>query len=756
MSGRRLGQLGGIPVSELKQVNARKAAGLGEMGIDTVLDLITHYPRRWIDRTKEAAIDDLTVGDEAQVTATVIRTSSRRLRGGRSMAEIVVSDGTGALTCTFFNQAWRAKQFEAGQVVTVFGKVTSYRGNLQIGNPVVDLVGDQTGRIVPVYPQSERARISSLDLSRFIGEALERAKEFADPVPERFRQSLGLVSRTEAFRSIHAPESFEAKEHARRRLAFDELLRLQLLLVSRRRAADASANGIAHHVSGVLLEQYTAHLPFALTAAQERAIAEIRADLASPHPMNRLLQGDVGAGKTVVALAALLVGVEGGYQGAFMVPTEVVAEQHHLSARRFLDGLTVPDENRLGSQRPLMVDLLTHRTSAGERARIVSELAAGTLDIVIGTHALLSEGVDFARLGVVVVDEQHRFGVEQRAALGEKAGLDPDLLVMTATPIPRTAAMTVYGDLDHTTLDELPAGRTPVETHWLAGARREESAWKRVRSEVAAGHQAYVVCPLVGGGIVEEDGDEPEDPDQLDLEAQADWDEAGEEGDDMGGSDGAPRLLGRSELVTERRPPRAAIDQREVLASGPLAGLRVGLLHGQMASKEKEPVMAAFRAGDIDVLVATTVVEVGVDVANATVMVIEDADRFGIAQLHQLRGRVGRADLPSWCMLLTDEEVSDPAEHRLRAMVASQNGFELAEADLDLRGEGTVLGARQKGRTDLKIAKLRRDRDLIAQAREVATAIVEEDPTLSGPFQPLKDEVSALVSEEEQAFLFRS
>ena len=757
VTGRRLAQLGRLPVTELKRVSARKAEGLRQLGIETVLDLLTHYPRRFVDRTNQTTIAELDEATPGLVTAEVVRSSSRRLRSGRSMAEVVVRDSTGSLTCSFFNQAWRARLFEAGQTVAVFGKVSYYRGRRQMANPVIDLVGDareglaQTGRIVAIYPQSAKAAVSSLELGRYVEEALDRAGEFADPVPSELRARLGLVSRTKAFRSIHRPESDGEKMAARRRLAFDELLRLQVLLVSRRRAEAAQARGIAHRTGGALVRRYLAQLPFELTAAQRRAIEDITADLAAPHPMNRLLQGDVGAGKTVVALAALLVGVEGGFQGAFMVPTEVLAEQHYLSARSLLTGLAVADQTRLQGTRPLALELLTNRTTAAERGRILAGLAKGAVDVVIGTHALIADGVDFARLGVVVVDEQHRFGVEQRALLREKAALDPDLLVMTATPIPRTAAMTVYGDLDHTTLDELPAGRAPIETRWLSGDRQETAAWKRVRSEVAAGHQAFVVCPLVGAGAPGEEEESPEDPDTV-LE-----DETEEEPGDLFATGAATGGDTKGRLAAaDRRPARSAVETRAALESGPLAGLRVGLLHGQMASRDKEEVMASFRRRELDVLVATTVVEVGVDVPNATVMVIEDADRFGIAQLHQLRGRVGRSELASSCYLLTAPEVTEAAARRLEAMVRTENGFELAEEDLDLRGGGTVLGARQKGRTDLKLANLRHDRDLVEAARAVAIEIVEEDPELSGRFAVLRDEVSAVVSDEERAFLFRS
>ncbi len=452
------------------------------------------------------------------------------------------------------------------------------------------------------------------------------------------------------------------------------------------------------------MPRFHARLPFPLTGAQQRAIGEIAEDLAGPHPMHRLLQGDVGSGKTVVAVTALLVAVQGGFQGALMAPTEVLAEQHFLGVRRMLDGLDVPDAgDSLFGERPLRVELLTNRTTASERTKLHAALAAGEVDILLGTHALLTDVVEFHRLGVVVIDEQHRFGVEQRAALRGK-GDDPDVLVMTATPIPRTAAMTVYGDLDMTVLDELPPGRTPIETTWARGPLEESTAWTRVRSEVEAGHQAYIVCPLI---------DE-----------------------------------------SEKIEARSAEEEFERLQHGELAGLRLGLLHGRVLPKDKEAAMTAFRDGALDVLVATTVIEVGVDVPNATVMVIEDADRFGIAQLHQLRGRVGRGAAVSYCYLLGEGNTPD-GEARLSALERSTDGFELAEVDLELRGEGTILGTRQKGRSDLKLASLRRDKDLVRQARETAFAITETDPLLAG--NPLlRDEVRDLLDEDEAEFLFKS
>jgi ATP-dependent DNA helicase RecG len=737
VSPRTLRQLSGIGVAELRAVPPRKVAGLRALGIETVFDLLTHYPRRYADRTNEAEILALVEGEEAVVTANVLRSTTRRMRGGRSTAEIVLHDGAASLTCTFFNQGWRARQFSEGQRVTVFGKVRIYRNQRQMANPVIDLVGDQTGRIVPIYPQSGKANVNSVDLSRFVTEALERAGEFADPVASSHLRDLKLVGRTAAYRDVHAPHELADSQRARYRLAFDELLRLQLLLVRKKRALASSSVGVVHDTTaGGLVAGFVDRLPFQLTGAQRRAIRDIAADLAQRHPMNRLLQGDVGSGKTVVAVAALLYAVQGGHQGAFMVPTEVLADQHYLSVRRLLDGFMVPDADRLAGERPLGVELLTSRTPAGERGRLLGELAAGQLDVIVGTHALLTGDVGFSSLGVVVVDEQHRFGVEQRAALGEKGQIEPDLLVMTATPIPRTAAMTVYGDLDHTTLDEMPPGRRSIVTRLLS-RHQEAIAWKRVRIELDAGHQVYVVCPLVGGGAMEEEGWEEG------LDGVADEEDA---------ADGRFAI----DVEAERLPPRSAVEERDRLAATDLAGYRVGLLHGQLPAKDKDGVMAAFRAGEIQVLVATTVVEVGVDVANATVMVIEDADRFGIAQLHQLRGRVGRGSAKSYCFLLADP-VTELAEGRLEAMVRTENGFELAEADLDLRGGGTVLGSRQKGRTDLKLASLRHHRDLVMKAREVAIAIVDDDPELADPRNHLLwEEVELFVSEEERQFLFRS
>jgi len=701
---RRLSQLDEIPVTVLKGVGDKKAESLSNVGIETVLDLLTHYPRRYIDRTQQAEIGALVDGDEAMVLARVKKVSARRTRQGRSLVEVDVFDGSGYLHCTFFNQPWRAKQLKEGTEAIFFGKLERYRGRRQMTSPVVDLIGDKTGRVIPVYPQSEKEGLSTWELATWVDEALERAGELIDPLAEDWRDRLDLVDRTWAFTHIHAPESIGSAQAARKRLAFDELFRLQMTLVMRKRAVERESKGIRHAVSGgELLPRFHASLPFTLTSAQQRAIAEINGDLAGPHPMHRLLQGDVGAGKTLVALSALIVAVQGGYQGAFMAPTEVLAEQHNIAVRAFVADLSVGDEGTLLGDRPLRIELLTNRTTATERTRLHAGLLDGSVDILIGTHALITDKVAFKALGVVVIDEQHRFGVEQRAALRGK-GDDPDVLVMTATPIPRTAAMTVYGDLDVTVLDELPPGRTPIKTEWARGPLEEAAAWECVRAEVAAGHQAYVVCPLI---------DE-----------------------------------------SEKIQARSAVEEYDRLRTDVLPELRLGLLHGQMAAKEREAGMTAFRRGEVDVLVATTVIEVGVDVPNATVMVILSADRFGVAQLHQLRGRVGRGTDRSYCYLLGEANTPD-SEQRLQAIERTTDGFELAEVDLEIRGEGTILGTRQKGRTDLKLASLRRDKDLVARAREVAFEIVDADPTLRAN-PDLAAEIRTLVDDEEAEFLFKS
>jgi ATP-dependent DNA helicase RecG len=706
-----LAELREIPVARLKGVGPALEEKLAVMELHTVLDVLQHYPRRWVDRTKKTDIASLAVGEEATVFAEVRTIHGRRTRQGRALVEAVVSDGTSLLTITFFNQGWREKQLSAGTEASFFGKLDVYRGKRQMTNPVVDVVGragvadEKTGVIVPVYPQSGKAEVFTWQLRALVADALARCKErgFADPLDEPFLDRLDLVDRTTTLRAIHRPESMEELQSAKNRLIFDEFLRMQVGLVARKRAFAAEESGIRHVVDGALVREFLAQLPFALTGDQQRAIDEITRDLADPAPMHRLLQGDVGSGKTVVALAALLVAVQGGYQGAFMAPTEVLAEQHYLGSVRMLEGLRVPAENSLLADRPVRVELLTNRTSAAERRRITAGLAANEIDVLVGTHALLYGDAQFTNLGVAVIDEQHRFGVEQRALLRGK-GDQPDVLVMTATPIPRTAAMLVYGDLDRSELREMPPGRTPITTVAVGPSPMDQAAaWAKLRAEIEDGHQAYVVCPLV---------------------------------DDRG-----------------KVEAKAATAEYERLQAEELNGLRVGLLHGQMKSADKEKVMSAFRAGELDVLVATTVIEVGVDVPNTTVMLVEDADRFGLSQLHQLRGRVGRGAAQSYCFLFAEPTTEDAVE-RLEAMVASTDGFALAEKDLEIRGAGEVFGERQSGMNDLKLGRIPRDEPIVIEAREVAEAILDADPDLAAHAQ-LRVEVEDLLGDDVE-FLFTS
>jgi ATP-dependent DNA helicase RecG len=701
-----LRELAAMPVTRLRGVGERKAEGLAVVGVESLLDLLTYYPRRYVDRTNEARVRDLMVGEEALVLVTVQQVSSRRTRGRPSklLVTVDVTDGSGHLRVSFFNQAWRERQLRPGMTVALFGKLEIYAGRKQMTNPVVDLIGDRTGRIVPIYPQSEKAGLSTWEIGDWVAEALRRAqgRGLLDPVPGWVLDRFDLITRPEAFAGIHAPDTMAHRDVARRRLVLDELLRVQLALVQRKRHIERTTQGIAHRVDGPLVDAFVARLPFELTDDQRAAVEEIGRDLAAPHPMHRLLQGDVGSGKTVVAVSTLLVAVQGGYQGAFMAPTE----QHAQGIRELLDGVEVPDDgDTLFEARPVRVELLTNRVGAGDRRRILAGLAAGQVDLVIGTHALIQEGVEFRDLGAVVIDEQHRFGVEQRAALRDKSAgrAVPDVLVMTATPIPRTAAMTVYGDLDVTVIRSLPAGRQPITTRWVRTDADEESMWDAVRSEVASGRQVYVVNPLI------------EESEKLDV--------------------------------------RSAEETYARLEAGELAGLRLGLLHGRLGSADKDATMHQFREGRLDVMVATTVIEVGVDVPNATAMVILDADRFGIAQLHQLRGRVGRGSERSWCYLVSRSDTPE-AEARLRALVETTDGFALAEVDLELRGEGTIMGERQKGRSDLKLASLRRDREWVERAREVAFAIVDGEGGLEA-HADLLEEVALFLDEEDQEFLLK-
>jgi ATP-dependent DNA helicase RecG len=730
---RGLRRLGDVPVSQLRHVGEKRVAALATLGIENVFDLLTVYPRRYIDRTKRVDLSDLTVGEEAAVFGEVTKVSGRRTKNGKVMVEVTVSDDSGSFKVVFFNQAWRERQLSVGVAALFFAKVSDYKGQRQMTNPVVDVIigasGDERdasriGRVVAIYPASGKAGLTSWEMGGFIEESLRRAGPMLDPVPEPFRVALELVDRTTSFQGIHLPDDLAEVPPAKRRLIFDEFLRLQLLLALRRRRLEESSAGIRHPISdddldvgpgalsdpsSSLVRRFLVGHHFALTTSQRKVLGEIAKDLSSPLPMHRLLQGDVGSGKTVVALTALLAALDGGRQGALMAPTEVLAEQHLASLRKDLEGLTKVDAAVLGGERPLSIQLLTGRVRAKERASVLAGLRDGAVDIVVGTHALLTDDVRFKALGVIVIDEQHRFGVEQRAALRDKGrersdeAADPDLLVMTATPIPRTAAMVVFGDLDRSVLDEMPVGRLPIKTYWAQNDDDVTNCWQRVRDEVKQGRRAYVICPLVEG--------------------------------------------------SERVEATSAVEERTRLALHELRGLSVGLLHGQMKGPEKEEVMAQFRAGELDVLVATVVIEVGVDVPEASVIVIEDAWRFGLAQLHQLRGRVGRSDVQSYCYLLGTPP-NDEGAIRLQALVDSNDGFALAEIDLDLRGEGTLLGTRQRGRSDLRLASLRRDEELLLAAQKVAAAMVARDGLSGEP--EMVDELRLFIDDEEADYLFKS
>ena len=704
-----LRDLNDISLERIKGVGEKKKEALESFGINSVLDLLQTYPRRYVDRSNMASIADLQEGVEALVVVDVVSTRAIRTRSRRTMVSATVTDGERKLSLTFFNQPWREKQLTPGLTVAVFGKAERYKGYLQMTNPLVDPVGDRTGRIVPIYPQSEKSRISSWDLARWIEDALQKSapRGIDDPVPDEILASRGLMSRHAAMQAIHFPDSLAAQHDARQRLAYDEVLRVQLMLIGRKTQWEQASAGFAHETQGDLIDGFFSALPFPLTGAQQRVIDEIYRDLSSARPMHRLLQGDVGAGKTLVAVASMLAEVQGGHQAALMAPTEVLADQHALGIRSLLASLRRPDDDNLFGDRSLHIELLSSKTPAAEKRRILSALASGAVDIIIGTHALIQESVEFASLGVVVIDEQHRFGVEQRSRLRDKAletgsGQMPDVLVMTATPIPRTAAMTVYGDLDVSVLDELPPGRTPIETASVNDEISEQTMWAQVRERLDAGQQAYVVCPMI------------EENEKREIAS------------------------------AEETAARLSVDE--------FANYSVELLHGRMSPADKEAIMSRFRRGETQVLVATTVIEVGVDVPNATSMVILDADRFGIAQLHQLRGRVGRGAIASQCWLVTRSEEVSP---RVAALVASTDGFVLAEEDLRLRGEGTIMDANQKGRSDLVLASLQRDLELIQWSREDAARIISADPMLES-HEGLRDELDLLFSDEDEEFLFRS
>jgi len=693
VSGNTLAELAAVEIERVKGLSGKRGEKLRGAGIATVADLLLHVPRRYVDRSRTVPLSAVPLDEEVTVIGTVKKVSTRRPRRGLVIVEATIYDQTGVLKAVWFNQAFRARQLAEGTEVALSGTISRYRGALQMQSPDADVLDRPTeslvtGRVMPVHPSA--GGIGPGHLRRAIHTALRKAQPIPDPLSDEMRDRLRLADRSTSFDDIHFPEGTEDADRARARLVFDELFRLEVALAVRKRRQIEEADGIAHDSSAGLVESFLEALPYEPTTAQERAIEEIRRDMAAPHPMHRLLQGEVGSGKTVVAMAALLTAVQGGHQGAVMAPTEVLADQHYIGLSPLAEMVGV----RIG--------LLTG--SSAERAETLERVASGTVDVVVGTHALIQEGVTFARLGVAVVDEQHRFGVHQRVELRQKAaGLQPDLLIMTATPIPRTLSMTLYGDLDVTVLDEMPPGRQPVDTKAVSGNPGALApVYDLIRAEVAAGRQAFVVCPLV--------------EDSAKLQAAS-----------------------------------ATAEHERLVAV--FSDLEVGLIHGQMKSADKESVMRAMREGELDVLVATTVIEVGIDIPNATVMVIEDADRFGLSQLHQLRGRVGRGDHPGRCILVADPSTAE-GEARIAAMVSTTDGFRLAEEDLRIRGQGTVFGARQAGMPDLKLADILSDLETLVAARREAFDLVAADPELDG-HPEIASEVSALLGGSED-WLFRS
>jgi ATP-dependent DNA helicase RecG len=717
------------------------------LGLTTVGGLLRHYPRRYAERGELTSINALEAGEHVTIVGEVSRVMRKPMRNKPgTWLEVEVVDGRGGkIYLSFFGRASRAveQRLRPGERGMFSGKADRFgKGRTprwQLAHPdsllfsEAEMSAEEFATApVPIYPAG--GGLTSWAIARSVRIILDTLDGLDDPLPEEVRGRLRLPGLADALVSIHRPRDFDEIGRARRRLKFDEAFLLQAVLLRRRRDAAAWPAVPRPATGDGLLASFDGRLPFRLTDGQREVGAEIAADLALAHPMHRLLQGEVGAGKTVVALRAMLQTVDAGGQAALLAPTEVLAQQHHRSITAMLGDLAAG-----GMFGGTGVALLTGSMGAAARRSALLDAASGAAGIVIGTHALIQERVQFADLGLVVVDEQHRFGVEQRDALREKAGGHrPHVLVMTATPIPRTVAMTVFGDLEVSTLTQLPSGRAPISTHVVPAAEKPhylDRAWERVREEIGLGRQAYVVCPRIG----DLEGDEG------DLAALRDGPPAEPgPGDDTGDSerDGG-----------ERRPPLAVLDVAPLLQEGPLAGLRVRVLHGRLAPEEKDAVMRAFAAGEIDVLVATTVIEVGVDVPNSSVMVIMDADRFGVSQLHQLRGRVGRGGLPGLCLLVTDSPPQTPARARLDAVAATLDGFALSRVDLEQRREGDVLGAAQSGRrSSLKMLQLLRDEDVIETAREAAADLLARDPELTA-HQALKTELDALVDDERAEYL---
>ncbi|MES5817302.1 ATP-dependent DNA helicase RecG [Streptomyces sp. RG80] len=702
------------------------------LGLHTVGDLLHHYPRRYEERGQLTHLADLPMDEHVTVVAQVADArlhsfaSAKAPRGKGQRLEVTITDGNGRLQLVFFGAGVHKphKELLPGTRAMFAGKVSVFNRRLQLAHPAYELLrGDAeetvetwAGALIPIYPAT--GKLESWKIGKAVQTVLPSAQEAVDPLPDSLRDGRGLVALPEALLKIHRPHTKADIEDARARLKWDEAFVLQVAL-ARRRHADAQLPAVARRPKPAgLLTAFDDRLPFTLTEGQQKVSKEIFDDLATEHPMHRLLQGEVGSGKTMVALRAMLAVVDAGGQAAMLAPTEVLAQQHHRSIVEMMGELA--EGGMLGgAEHATKVTLLTGSMGAAGRRQALLDLVTAEAGIVIGTHALIEDKVQFHDLGLVVVDEQHRFGVEQRDALRGKGKQPPHLLVMTATPIPRTVAMTVFGDLETSVLDQLPAGRSPIASHVVPAADKPHflaRAWDRVREEVENGHQAYVVCPRIG--------DEEVDPKKKSAEDEA-----------------------------EKRPPLAVLDVADQLSKGPLKGLAVEVLHGRMHPDDKDAVMRRFAAGETHVLVATTVIEVGVNVPNATAMVIMDADRFGVSQLHQLRGRVGRGSAAGLCLLVTEMPEASPARQRLNAVAATLDGFELSRIDLEQRREGDVLGQAQSGaRTSLKVLAVIEDEEIIAEARDEATAVVAADPELTA-LPGLRTALDALLDEEREQYL---
>jgi len=720
-----------------KDLGDRTAKALEKaFGMKTVGDLLRHYPRRYVARGELSDIAELDDGEEATVLAEISAVNLRRA-SGRTILEVVVTDGSAKMWLTFFNQPWREKELRIGRTGMFAGKVGSFNGKRQLSHPDYQLIPDGNdvdeavagfaGKFLPVYPSA--SKLPSWKLAQCVEIVLDALEVLPDYIPKDLLKNLGYPDFTTALRDIHQPASLESAALARTRLTFDEALLLQILLAQRRNqiaSLDAAPRVIKE---GGLVTQFEKLLPFTLTDGQKEVNAEIEADMAKSHPMHRLLQGEVGSGKTVVALRAMLNVVDSDGQAALLAPTEVLAQQHYKTITTLLGTLAQGGELG-GAQDATQVVLLTGSMPAATKKAALAKIASGDAGIVIGTHALLSAGVDFKDLGLVVVDEQHRFGVEQRDALRGKAKFPPHVLVMTATPIPRTVAMTIFGDLEVSTLRQLPSGRTPITSHVIAVLEKPrylDRAWQRVKEEVEKGHQVYIVAPRISATAIE-----PTGMTERDREIARMMDEG---------------------LEDEKVPMASVEELAPLLATGALKGLKIAPLHGRQPSELKDATMAAFSRGEIDVLVATTVIEVGVDVPNASMMVIMDGDRFGVSQLHQLRGRVGRGKVPGLCLIVTSAPAESEAMIRLNAVAGTLDGFELSRIDLEQRSEGDVLGKAQSGvRSHLRLLKVLRDEPLIEKARSVAIELVSKDATLAS-MPELAAEVAALGVNEETDFM---